>query len=117
MPRIENGHVVITNDEGEDIELPTQWAICSECNGDGKHSQRLGAITQSERERDWDEESWETYLRGGYDRTCDSCSGSGKVLEVDVDKLTPEQGRLWVAWVEDEAEYRQMRRMERDMGA
>jgi RecJ-like exonuclease len=109
--------VVISDDDGMDVELPTCWEICSTCDGNGAHSQRLGAITSDEWNNDWDEESRETYLRGGYDATCESCSGSGKVRVVDVERLTAEQLALWEAWQKDEAEYQALCKMERDMGA
>jgi hypothetical protein len=64
-------------------ELPAYWAICSTCNGDGKHSLHLGAITEEDRANDWSPDEFEDYCRGGYDRLCEDCDGKGKVLFVD----------------------------------
>lgn len=57
------------------------WIICPECRGEGKSSAYLGAITQEDRERDWDPDSWDDYMNGAYDRICDCCNGTGKVRE------------------------------------
>ena len=113
-----DGRITIPGDDGKDIELPTKWAICSTCDGNGKNSLHIdgNGITQSEMQ-EWDEESWEIYLRGGYDKPCHPCSGSGKVRVVDEDRLTPQLRVRWVEWEKDEAEYRAACEMERRMGA
>lgn len=77
-----------------EIDLPTKWAICDTCRGNGSHSLRFGAITAEDRERDWDDESFESYMRGDYDEPCGDCEG-GKRRVVDVDQLTPEQLAHW----------------------
>ena len=53
------------------------WMICPTCRGDGSHSQHLGEV----RRDDWSDEEFDDYMAGGYDRTCESCDGSGKVRE------------------------------------
>lgn len=58
-----------------------KWIICPTCSGDGAHSRALGAITEEDRERDWSHDEWEDYMNGGYDTTCDTCSGSGKLRD------------------------------------
>jgi hypothetical protein len=88
MPYIEWVHWV-DDEDGEHQEtyrLPAVWIICDTCSGNGAHSRHLGAITHEDRCTDWDEESWEEYMTGGYDRRCEDCKGTGKVLVVD--KLT-----------------------------
>lgn len=67
-------------------QLPGRYEICDNCEGTGGSSAYLGAITQEERERDWDPEEFETYMDGGYDRTCEDCKGTGKVVVVDEEK-------------------------------
>ncbi len=57
-----------------------KWEICSNCEGNGKHSRHLGLITSSEREQDWSDEEFDDYMNGGYDVTCSVCRGTGKVL-------------------------------------
>ena len=60
-------------------EEPTRakWCICSNCNGDGAHSKRLGVINTE----DWDDEALEAYKNGAYDEACEVCAGTGKVRE------------------------------------
>ena len=76
------------DNDGAKIEnLPTCWAICGECHGDGATSAYLGAIDHD----DWDEDELRAYLNGAYDRSCDACRGSGKVKTINYDQLTPDQ--------------------------
>lgn len=65
----------------EEYEDRSPWMICPDCGGDGHHSKHLGAFTQEDVDRDWDPEPWQGYLRGEYDKTCDTCGGSGKIRE------------------------------------
>jgi DnaJ-class molecular chaperone len=51
--------------------------ICPTCQGDGSHAQHLGEI----RRDDWSDEEFDDYMAGGYDQTCETCQGSGKVRE------------------------------------
>lgn len=109
---------IITDDEGVEIELPTCWEICPECNGEGKHSHAVdgNGITSSEWE-EWDDEDREFYFRGGYDKICEVCHGSGKIAVVDTEHLSPEHAELWAAYQQDLAEAEAYERMERRMGA
>lgn len=106
----------IEDNDGNEVTLPTRWAICPECDGHGKSSAYLGAITADDRERDWSEEEFDEYLRGGYDRRCDACEGSGKVKEVDWRRLSNAEREVWRAKCEEEAAYRAECRLERMMG-
>ena len=71
----------------EDLSFPeytlsSKWAICGQCDGEGKHvnpSIDCGGITQSEWENEWDYEEREAYMSGRYDVQCQACGGSGKV--------------------------------------
>jgi hypothetical protein len=103
-------------DDGSEIELPSQWSICSHCQGEGKSSAYLGAFTRS----DMDEagpEFFDDYMAGRYDRACDACDGAGKVRVVDWSKLTKEQKRAWNEQVRGDREDAAITRMERAMGA
>lgn len=81
-------------EDGEDCnchEPKGVWMICPHCSGDGKHSKRFGAMTQSEfYEAFDDEESRSDYFSGAYDQTCNTCQGSGKIREGDEEAV----GRL-----------------------
>lgn len=113
--------VYIETAEGdEERELPTRWEICECCRGEGKSSRYLGAITQSDREPggSWDDpEDFAEYMRGGYDRTCDECDGSGKVRVVDEERCAPELLEAWREQCRDDAELDAIERAERRMGA
>lgn len=108
----------ILNDSGEeiDIQVPYEWEICSTCDGHGKHSAHLGAFTAEDIANDWDPESWENYLSGGYDRTCEDCGGSGKVKAEDWEKLPAEDRKMLEDWAESERELRQEEESERRFG-
>lgn len=103
----------ITDDDGNEVELPTRYEVCPTCDGEGKSSAYLGVIERD----DWSPEELEDYLRGAYDRRCDECQGERVVAVVDEDRLTPVQLKLWREWQESEAQYRAMCEAERRMGA
>lgn len=113
----------VETDDGEEetvVDLPAKWEICSVCDGEGKHSHALGAITEEDRARDWDADEWEGYLSGAYDSPCGQCKGTGKVLVVDyatLERSNPELFAARVAWEESEDDYRALCEMERRMGA
>ena len=65
-----------------------KWHICPTCEGNGKHSLDLGAITSSDRE-EWDDEEFQQYIDGAYDRRCDTCGGSGKITAQQLETYTP----------------------------
>lgn len=62
--------------------MKAPWMICPHCEGDGHHSMHLGVIDRDE----WDEEDFDRYLEGVYDRECEVCHGSGKVRADEFDE-------------------------------
>lgn len=82
--------ITIYDDEGDLVTLPTRWAICPSCRGEGSSTRYLGAFTSDDM-AELGPEFFEDYARGVYDRECDECYGSGKVLEIDTDRATPAQ--------------------------
>ncbi len=103
----------------ESIHLPAVWRICEPCRGHGKHSHAIGAVTSSEW-ANWDPDERCDYLRGGYDRTCEACRGTGKVLEVDLVAVPDPLRTRYLTHLADERrhvrECESERRMERMMG-
>lgn len=109
--------------EGLEVELsvPAKWEICRTCEGHGASSAYLGAFTRD----DFDDEGpefVEDYIAGNYDRACDECHGSGKVIVADEaacqhnDEDKRALGVLHSRW-EEEAEYRAIVDAERRAGA
>lgn len=89
-------------DEDHVIQLPAKYEICSTCRGTGGHSLRFGAITQRDREQ-WDDDSFDAYMNGDYDETCDDCEGTGKVLVVDRERVRTEAQKLALAQYDENA--------------
>jgi hypothetical protein len=88
---------LMEDDDGNEIELPTRWEVCPECDGNGSSSSHLGAITESDWS-EWDPDDRADYFAGKYDRTCDVCRGTGLVTQVDESKLTPEELQRYEGW-------------------
>lgn len=86
------------SDWEEEVEVPTRWEICSRCRGNGTHVNPNidgNGITGEEWENEWDDDSREMYLTGGYDVRCEEGCSDGKVQVIDYEHLTPEQ-KKWV---------------------
>lgn len=94
----------------QDIKLPWRWAICPTCQGRGRHSLRLGAVTQTDREQNWSREEWAEYMAGDYDQSC-GCE-HGKVRVVDEARCPSVQLAAYRAQLDDEEEFRSMQRAE-----
>lgn len=103
----------LTDDDGNEVELPWAWEICGRCEGHGTSSAYLGAFT-GEQLRD-DPEFAEDYFAGRYDRPCEKCGGHGKVKTVVWAKLTRKQKSEWRAEQEAERACRAEERAERLM--
>lgn len=88
----------------DEIELPTTWAVCSVCNGEGKHvnpSIDCGGLTADDFHDDPDFES--DYFGGVYDVTCNRCNGRTTERVVDWNALTDEQREAYENQLEGEA--------------
>lgn len=82
------------DDEDRTVQLPANYEICGTCRGTGGHSLRFGAITQSDRE-EWDDDSFDAYMRGDYDEKCEPCDGTGKVLVIDREAIDRSSNADW----------------------
>lgn len=104
--------------DGVEHQLPWKWEICGRCHGNGTHGNPAfdGLSADDEFWHD-DEDFLPDYLEGKYDVACEAGCESGKVRAVDEARMSPEQVAAWEAWCKEEAEYAQMCRMERMMGA
>lgn len=106
------------DDDGAEVvhTLPARWAICGTCRGEGKHSHAIGAITADEWASEWSADEQEGYLRGDYDRECETCGGTGKVREVDEDRADKATLALYEEQQQDAAAYRAEVEAERRAG-
>lgn len=68
---------------GTILQKGHHWEICSKCDGNGSHSQHLGAFTLDEFNDQFDDEGQERYFRGEYDTECEDCEGLGRVQVSD----------------------------------
>lgn len=109
---------ILEDEDGLEITLPTRWAICPTCEGNGTQTLHGEAFTQSE----WSEachddpDFGENYMSGFYDTQCDGCRGSGKVRVVDVSLLDAKTLKLYEDHCEYEANARAERESERRWG-
>lgn len=95
--------ITVTHPETEEeLQLPARWSICSHCNGEGQSSAYLGAFT-AEDMHDAGPEFMEDYMAGAYDRSCEHCEGSGKVLVPVLPgaDATEEHTAAYRTWLED----------------
>ncbi len=65
--------------------LPTKWAICPICHGDGTRR-----IVSDSCVEEMDPEEREDFFQGKYDVRCDECTGTGKIKVIDEDRCRPE---------------------------
>jgi hypothetical protein len=70
-----------------------KFYICNTCEGHGKHSNYLGVISNEWRE---DKDFMEDYLNGYYDKLCNDCDGTGKVMYPNVKSAPYKIRRQWV---------------------
>lgn len=112
----------VLQDDGCVVEqaLPTRFEVCPRCEGNGKHDHPAfsNGITGEEwNGPDWDDESREAYMSGGYDVHCEECNGERVVPVLDRERCTPEQLKAFDEQEEDERQTRAEEAMERRMGA
>lgn len=112
------GVPTITNEDGDEIELPWKWEVCGVCNGQGTHvNPAIDAGGLSHEDLYEDPDFAEGYFSGRYDQTCNGCNGRSTVMVVDWDRLTPEQEAAYEAELRNEAYYQAEVMAERRMGA
>jgi hypothetical protein len=108
------GKPVLYDDDGGERELPVRYEICDQCQGSGTSSAYLGAFTRDEL---WDQgEEWvEDYVKGRFDRACETCGGRRVIEVVDRKKLSKADRKAWNEQCEEERSDRETSRMERLM--
>lgn len=109
------------NDEVE-FEVPALWAICSQCEGNGRslpRGLRGHFYTQEDFDRGGDDlrDFCDGLSSGQYDEDCAHCDCKGKVLVPDVEKITEPTRSMYVKQIKDEMEHRAICRSEAAMMA
>jgi hypothetical protein len=108
------------DEDGSVYLLPAKYEVCERCEGRGQHTNPSidgNGITMEEWwGPDWDDESREMYMNGGYDVTCVECGGLRVVPVADRDLIDAELYVRYSKHLEDKARWkaedRHIRRME-----
>ena len=67
-------------------DLPTCWAICGRCEGDGTMVNPAIDAGGLSADLSDDPDFMGQYMSGAFDIACNGCGGSGKVREIDRDR-------------------------------
>lgn len=105
--------ITLYDDDGGERELPFRYVICGQCEGHGRSSAYLGAFTGDQMREDPD--FADDYRAGVYDRSCETCGGSGKVKVVDRAKCSKADLAAYDAQQRESAECDAIQRQERLM--
>lgn len=116
--QIEFTYTDYSGDEEQEftVYLPGKREICSTCDGDGHHSRHLGDVTEMIEE---DEDFFEAYMAGQYDRVCEECKGGKIVVVVDWERAEashPVETKRYAESLREDREYRALCEAERRMG-
>lgn len=101
-----------------EVQLPTKWAVCDLCNGEGKHvnpSIDAGGLTNEDFYDDPD--FLIDYQSGVYDIPCNHCHGRTTIRVVDEDAADPEDLKIYREQIEQDAYDRSVQLAELSMGA
>lgn len=96
--------------------IPSKYEVCGRCDGKGVHDHPAfsNGITADEwNGPDWDDESREMYVKGGYDVTCSACDGKRVVLVPDLERCSAEERELLEADAEAKRDLAVCERSER----
>ena len=99
--------------------VPMRYTVCWHCSGEGTIVNPAidgNGITAEEMD-ELGEDFRTDYLTGVYDIRCITCDGERVIEEVDLDKLSSEEGKAYFAYISEEQMYLAEVEMERRMGA
>ena len=108
----------------EDVVIPSKYEVCDTCRGNGTHVHPdidgNGISMEEWNGPDWDDDERESYMSGRYDVVCRECRGERVILVPDWDYLKDHNPKLadeYGDYLDEEASYQRLCRMEREMGA
>ena len=114
----------VEDDDGNTVELavPYTLEVCQRCDGEGRHvNPAIDGNGLTQEDFDADPDFREAYFEGRYDVVCEECGGRNVVPEVDKGACRSPKQKEALATLrrkeKDDAEYEQLCRMERLMGA
>ena len=114
---------ILVGDDDEEVEIPSRFEVCDRCAGRGTHVNPNidghGITADEWWGPDWDDESREMYLSGGYDVTCQECDGARVVLVPDLERLEredPELLKQYLTYARSIADLRRDEAFERKYG-
>jgi hypothetical protein len=99
-----------------EAELPFNFEVCDRCSGKGTHTNPNidgHGISSEEWANEWDDESREMYMSGGYDVLCELCHGERVMPVVDESRCDPDVLKHYYNKLQAEYEVRRDEAMER----
>jgi DnaJ-class molecular chaperone len=86
-----------------EVRMPAKYEVCPTCHGKGSSSAYLGAFTQSDMD-EMDQDWFDDYLAGHFDRPCEECKGLRVVLVPDMEMIETNQlyKKAYDLWLENE---------------
>jgi len=111
--------IILYKEDGTEVELPVKFELCSRCEGKGTHVNPAvdgNGITGEEWANDWDEDSREMYMTGGYDVSCYACHGKRVVPVADRERMSDDDWREYMAQLDEDARDAEVQAYELRMG-
>jgi hypothetical protein len=101
-----------------EVKVPTTRVVCDRCNGYGHHGNPSfdGTTVDWWLEGDDTGESFDNYMSGAYDVSCEECHGERVLDQLDEEAMSPEMLAEWESYCRAEYEDRAERDAERRMG-
>lgn len=97
----------LVDDDGDEfqIEVPCKMAVCSTCQGRGRHVNPAidaGGLTEEDLNDHWSSEEREGYFHGAFDTTCNDCKGKRVVPVANLDALPEAERKMIIEYEEEE---------------
>jgi hypothetical protein len=108
---------IIEDGEGNELEIPAKFEVCSTCDGKGKHvNPAIDSNGLTEEDFDMDPDFRENYFSGMYDMPCNECKGRRVSPIVNEEGMSEELKEYVNNTIQEHYDYERMCYMERKMG-